>query len=138
MCRDEGGHCQFACALYELLQEKLEDSVVHDIVREAVDIERDFVTSALPVALIGMNAELMSQYIEFVADRLLQAIGCSKLYGTANPFDFMEQLSLQGKTNFFGETRCYLLCCMPTCCTPLLIHLCAVQKRELATTKRPT
>lgn len=105
LCRDEGLHTEFACALYALLDndnEKPKQETIHAVVREAVDIERDFVTSALPVRLIGMNAELMGRYVEFVADRLLLSLGCAKLYGTPNPFDFMEQLSLQGKTNFFG------------------------------------
>ena len=91
--------------MYTLLgePEKPDHATIHAVIKEAVGIERDFVTSALPVRLIGMNAELMGQYIEFVADRLLLSLGCSKLYGTANPLDFMEQLSLQGKSNFFEK-----------------------------------
>ncbi|WP_026236109.1 ribonucleoside-diphosphate reductase small subunit [Pontibacter roseus] len=101
--RDEGLHCDFACLLYSMLNEKLPESRVHEIIRDAVEFEKEFVTDALPVDLIGMNAKLMSQYIEFVADRLLVALGCSKLYNATNPFDFMEMISLQGKTNFFEK-----------------------------------
>ena len=85
------------------LQNKLDKKVVEKIITEAVAIEKEFVTDALPVKLIGMNADLMSQYIEFVADRLAVQLGCSKLYNTANPFDFMELISLEGKTNFFEK-----------------------------------
>ncbi|GAB2774050.1 ribonucleoside-diphosphate reductase beta chain [Hymenobacter luteus] len=102
--RDEGLHCDFACLLYkDHLVNKLPESRVHEIIRDAVTIEQEFVTDALPVNLIGMNAQLMSQYIEFVADRLLDALGYSKIYGATNPFDFMEMISLQGKTNFFEK-----------------------------------
>ncbi|HRH02178.1 MAG TPA: ribonucleoside-diphosphate reductase small subunit [Bacteroidia bacterium] len=101
--RDEGLHCDFACLLYEQLQNKLAPSRVSEIIKNAVEIEKEFVTDALPVRLIGMNADLMCQYIEFVADRLLVALGCSKVYNAANPFDFMELISLQGKTNFFEK-----------------------------------
>jgi ribonucleoside-diphosphate reductase beta chain len=102
--RDEGLHCDFACLLYkDHLLNKLPESRVHEIIRDAVQIEQEFVTDALPVNLIGMNAQLMSQYIEFVADRLLDALGYSKIYGSTNPFDFMEMISLQGKTNFFEK-----------------------------------
>jgi ribonucleoside-diphosphate reductase beta chain len=101
--RDEGLHCDFACLLYSMLENKLPESRVQEIIRDAVTIEQEFVTDALPVDLIGMNAKLMSQYIEFVADRLLVALGCSKIYNAANPFDFMEMISLQGKTNFFEK-----------------------------------
>jgi ribonucleoside-diphosphate reductase beta chain len=86
-----------------MLQNKLPQERVQTIIRDAVTIEQEFVTSALPVDLIGMNAKLMSQYIEFVADRLLVALGCSKIYNATNPFDFMEMISLQGKTNFFEK-----------------------------------
>lgn len=99
--RDEGLHTDFACLLYSKLAAKLEPRQVQAIVREAVEIEREFVTDALPVQLIGMNAGMMGQYVEFVADRLLLALGVDKLFGTDNPFPWMEQLSLQGKTNFF-------------------------------------
>ncbi|QJX46640.1 ribonucleoside-diphosphate reductase [Hymenobacter taeanensis] len=102
--RDEGLHCDFACLLYkDHLQNKLPESRVHEIIKDAVQIEQEFVTDALPVNLIGMNAQLMSQYIEFVADRLLDSLGYSKIYGATNPFDFMEMISLQGKTNFFEK-----------------------------------
>lgn len=102
--RDEGLHCDFACLLYQnYLQEKLTEEQVYSIIRDAVNIEQEFVSDALPVNLIGMNAKLMSQYIEFVADRLLIALGYNKIYNAANPFDFMEMISLQGKTNFFEK-----------------------------------
>ena len=100
--RDEGLHCDFACLLYTAhLQERLPDADLQRVIREAVAIEKEFVSEALPVRLIGMNADLMCQYIEFVADRLLLALGSSKVYNATNPFDFMELISLQGKTNFF-------------------------------------
>lgn len=102
--RDEGLHCDFACLLYEkYLVNKLPEARVHEIIRDAVSIEQEFVTDALPVNLIGMNAQLMSQYIEFVADRLLVSLGYSRIYNSTNPFDFMEMISLQGKTNFFEK-----------------------------------
>ncbi|PPS16490.1 hypothetical protein GOBAR_AA04084 [Gossypium barbadense] len=101
--RDEGLHCDFACLLYSLLQSKLSEERVKGIVSDAVYIEREFVCDALPCALVGMNGELMSQYIEFVADRLLGALGYGKMYNAANPFDWMELISLQGKTNFFEK-----------------------------------
>lgn len=102
--RDEGLHCDFACLLYkDHLQNKLPEARVHEIIQDAVQIEQEFVTDALPVNLIGMNAKTMSQYIEFVADRLLESLGYSKIYGASNPFDFMEMISLQGKTNFFEK-----------------------------------
>jgi ribonucleoside-diphosphate reductase beta chain len=99
--RDEGLHCDFACLLYSKLQNRLDDPTIYSIVADAVVYEKEFVTTALPVGLIGMNAGLMCRYIEFVADRLLVALGSAKLYGASNPFDFMELISLQGKTNFF-------------------------------------
>ncbi|KAK9808808.1 hypothetical protein WJX72_004080 [[Myrmecia] bisecta] len=99
--RDEGLHTDFACLLYSLLQRPLPHEVVHAIVNDAVRLEREFCCESLSVALVGMNAELMAQYIEFVADRLLVALGCNKLYNVSNPFDWMEMISLQGKTNFF-------------------------------------
>ena len=102
--RDEGLHCDFACLLYNNhLVNKLSVARVTQIITDAVAIEKEFVTDALPVRLIGMNADLMSQYIEFVADRLLVALNCPKVYNAANPFDFMEMISLQGKTNFFEK-----------------------------------
>ncbi|WP_190277270.1 ribonucleoside-diphosphate reductase small subunit [Taibaiella lutea] len=100
--RDEGLHCDFACLLYNThIVNRLPEETVKDIIRHAVEIEKEFVSDALPVRLIGMNADLMCQYIEFVADRLLLALGCSKVWNAVNPFDFMEMISLQGKTNFF-------------------------------------
>jgi len=101
--RDEGMHCDFACLLYSMLDEKLTRERVYEIITEAVSYEHEFVTSALPVSLIGMNSKLMCQYIEFVADRLLVALGYDKVYNSTNPFDFMEMISLQGKTNFFEK-----------------------------------
>ena len=101
--RDEGLHCDFACLLYGYLQNKLDPARVQAIIADAVRIEQEFVTDALPVSLIGMNAKNMANYIEFVADRLLVALGCNKIYNTANPFDFMEMISVQGKTNFFEK-----------------------------------
>jgi ribonucleoside-diphosphate reductase beta chain len=96
-------HCEFACLLYGMLSNKLSKEAVTNIIADAVEIEKEFVTDALPVALIGMNAKLMSQYIEFVADRWLVELGYDKLYNATNPFDFMEMISLQGKTNFFEK-----------------------------------
>ena len=102
--RDEGLHCDFACLLYNNhLVNKLSNEAIQTIIADAVTIEKEFVTDALPVRLIGMNAELMCQYIEFVADRLLMELNCSKIYHSTNPFDFMEMISLQGKTNFFEK-----------------------------------
>merc|ERR1711934_1351553 len=101
--RDEGLHAEFACLIYGMLQHRLPDDVVHDIVRSAVEVERRFICEALSCDLIGMNSELMTRYIEFVADRLLAALGHLKLYGASNPFDWMELISLQGKTNFFEK-----------------------------------
>lgn len=99
--RDEGLHTDFACLLYSKLNNKPTEERVHAIIREAVDIEQEFITESLPVALIGMNSTLMSEYIEFVSDRLATELGCAKIYGTKNPFPFMELCSLTGKTNFF-------------------------------------
>jgi ribonucleoside-diphosphate reductase beta chain len=101
--RDEGLHCEFACLLYSMLKTKLTRDEIFDIIGDAVRIEKEFITEALPVALIGMNSKLMQQYIEFVADRWLSELGYPKMFGTANPFDFMEMISLQGKTNFFEK-----------------------------------
>jgi ribonucleoside-diphosphate reductase beta chain len=101
--RDEGMHCDFACLLYGMLETKLSQERIYEIIKDAVVNEHEFVTDALPVSLIGMNAKLMCQYIEFVADRLLESLGYPKVYGSSNPFDFMEQISLQGKTNFFEK-----------------------------------
>ncbi|MFB9842546.1 ribonucleoside-diphosphate reductase small subunit [Mucilaginibacter ginsenosidivorans] len=101
--RDEGMHCEFACLLYSMLTEKLSKAEATKIITDAVEIEKEFVTDALPVNLIGMNAKLMSQYIEFVADRWLTELGYDRVYNASNPFDFMEMISLQGKTNFFEK-----------------------------------
>ncbi len=101
--RDEGLHCEFACLLYGMLSNKLTQSDVHAIIKDAVEIEKEFITEALPVALIGMNARLMQQYIEFVADRWLAELGYDKIFKATNPFDFMEMISLEGKTNFFEK-----------------------------------
>jgi ribonucleoside-diphosphate reductase beta chain len=101
--RDEGLHCEFACLLYSMLNEKPSKEEATKIITDAVEIEKEFVTDALPVNLIGMNAKLMSQYIEFVADRWLVELGYDRVYNTTNPFDFMEMISLQGKTNFFEK-----------------------------------
>lgn len=102
--RDEGLHCDFACLLYNNhLMNKMPVKTVQEIINDAVAIEKEFVTDALPVKLIGMNSDLMCQYIEFVADRLLSELGCPKIYNASNPFDFMEMISLQGKTNFFEK-----------------------------------
>ena len=102
--RDEGLHCDFACLLYNNhLVEKLSKETVSKIITDAVEIEKEFVTDAIPVKLIGMNADLMQQYIEFVADRLLNELGCEKVYNATNPFDFMDMISIQGKTNFFEK-----------------------------------
>ncbi len=99
--RDEGLHCDFACLLHSKLNRGAGENMIHRIISEAVKIETEFVTEALPVSLIGMNATLMKQYIEFVADRLLISLGATKLYNVENPFPWMEMISLQGKTNFF-------------------------------------
>ena len=101
--RDEGLHCDFACLLYNMLQNKLSTERVQEIIGDAVTIEKEFVSDSLPVDLIGMNSKMMCQYIEFVADRLLVALGYKKLFNASNPFDFMELISLQGKTNFFEK-----------------------------------
>jgi ribonucleoside-diphosphate reductase beta chain len=101
--RDEGMHCEFACLLYGMLSEQLSKQEATKVITDAVEIEKEFVTDALPVNLIGMNAKLMSQYIEFVADRWLVELGYDRVYNATNPFDFMEMISLQGKTNFFEK-----------------------------------
>lgn len=101
--RDEGLHCDFACLLYSMLKNQLPQSDINKMIVDAVKIEQEFVTDALPVDLIGMNARLMAQYIEFVADRLLVSLGCPKHFNSENPFDFMETISLEGKTNFFEK-----------------------------------
>jgi ribonucleoside-diphosphate reductase subunit M2 len=101
--RDEGLHQEFAVELFKLLRNKPSTEVIHSIVREAVEIEKGFILDALPCNLIGMNSEKMSEYIEYVSDRLLKQIGQPTLWGSKNPFDFMENISLDGKTNFFEK-----------------------------------
>ena len=103
IARDEGMHTDFAVLLFSKLVKKTPRKKVYDIVKEAVSIEKEFICSALPCRLIGMNATLMSQYIEFVADRLVQQLGFDKIFKSSNPFDFMEMISLEGKTNFFEK-----------------------------------
>lgn len=104
IARDEGLHRDFACALFKKLEDTPSEATVHTIVKGCVDVERHFVQEALPVSLIGMNADAMCTYVEFVADALCMALGVSKLYNATNPFDWMETIALQGKTNFF-ESR---------------------------------
>ncbi|GAA5885413.1 hypothetical protein JCM16303_005187 [Sporobolomyces ruberrimus] len=101
--RDEGLHTDFACLLFSHLERRPHPDVIKTIISEAVEIEKEFLTDALPVRLIGMNSDLMCEYIEFVADRLLVALGNQKLYGTQNPFDWMDMISMEGKTNFFEK-----------------------------------
>ena len=101
--RDEGMHTDFAVCLFKKLLKKPTRSKAVEIIKEAVEIEKEFITEALPVRLIGMNSKLMSQYIEFVADRLLAELGNEKIYNVSNPFDFMDMINLQGKTNFFEK-----------------------------------
>lgn len=101
--RDEGLHCDFACLMFKHIVQKPSCERVTSIIKDAVEIEQEFLTKALPVEMIGMNCELMCEYIEFVADRLLVELGCQKVYMSKNPFDFMEQISLEGKTNFFEK-----------------------------------
>merc|ERR1712032_988590 len=101
--RDEGLHCDFACLLYSKLVNKLAETRVVEIITNAVEIEKEFVVDALPVELIGMNSKMMCQYIEFCADRLLEALGVPKVYMATNPFEWMAMISLQGKTNFFEK-----------------------------------
>jgi len=103
IARDEGMHTDLAVLLFRKLNKKPNKKKVYDIVQEAVSIEKEFICSALPCKLIGMNSKLMSEYIEFVADRIVQQLGFDKIYKTANPFDFMEMISLEGKTNFFEK-----------------------------------
>jgi ribonucleoside-diphosphate reductase subunit M2 len=103
IARDEGMHTDLAVLLFRKLIKRPNKKKVYDIVQEAVSIEKEFICSALPCKLIGMNSKLMSQYIEFVADRIVQQLGFDKIYKTANPFDFMEMISLEGKTNFFEK-----------------------------------
>jgi len=101
--RDEGLHCTFACQLYSKLQNKLSEEEIHSLISEAVQVEKGFICDALPVSLIGMNSSLMGQYIEFVADRLIKDLGYRPLFGSKNPFSWMDMISLEGKTNFFEK-----------------------------------
>lgn len=102
--RDEGMHCDFACHLFnEHIEKKISEKKIKEIICGALEIEKEFILEALPVRLIGMNSDLMAQYLEFVTDRLLMALGCSKVYNSENPFDFMQNIALQGKTNFFEK-----------------------------------
>lgn len=102
--RDEGLHCDFACLLYnKYVVNKMPKEQIKEIILDAVEIEKEFILDALPVKLIGMNSDLMAQYIEFVADRLLVELGNEKVFNATNPFDFMEMISIQGKTNFFEK-----------------------------------
>tara|TARA_Y100001970_G_scaffold294100_1_gene446847 strand:+ start:11816 stop:12793 length:978 start_codon:yes stop_codon:yes gene_type:complete len=101
--RDEGLHTDFAVLLYGMVVNKLDEETIHSIISEAVSIEKEFIIESIPCAMIGMNSTLMSEYIEFVADRLLSQLGYSKIYNTQNPFDFMELISIENKTNFFEE-----------------------------------
>ena len=103
--RDEALHTEFAILVYNKLQRKLSEKQVHDIIRESVEIEKYFITESLPCRLIGMNAKLMKEYIEFVGDRLAVQLGCSKIYNSSNPFDFMELISVDTKVNFFERTN---------------------------------
>ena len=102
--RDEGLHCDFACHLHNShLINQVPKERIKEIIIDALDIEREFILESLPVRLIGMNSDLMAQYLEFVTDRLLGELNCEKVYNSTNPFDFMEMISLQGKTNFFEK-----------------------------------
>lgn len=101
--RDEALHTEFAVLLYSKLPNKLTTNEIHDIIKEAVEIEIEFITDALPCKLIGMNSGLMKQYIEYVADRLVMQLGYEKIYNSVNPFSFMEMISIEGKTNFFEK-----------------------------------
>jgi ribonucleoside-diphosphate reductase beta chain len=103
IARDEGLHTDFACALYEEIERKVPKAKVHRIIREAVKIEKQFITESLPCHLVGMNDKLMADYIEFVADRLSMQLGYGKIFNTTNPFDFMERIALEGKDNFFEK-----------------------------------
>jgi len=101
--RDEALHCEFAVLLYSKLIKKIDKSRIHEIIKEAVEIETEFICEALPCRLIGMNSQMMTQYIQFVADRLSVQLGYKKIYNVANPFDWMELISLESKTNFFEK-----------------------------------
>jgi ribonucleotide reductase beta subunit family protein with ferritin-like domain len=104
IARDEGMHTAFACLLYSMFNERIDEDIVHSMFKEAYEIERDFICDSLPCSLLGMNSELMSQYIRFVSDLLLVSLNYNKIWNETNPFDFMESISMEGKTNFF-ESR---------------------------------
>ena len=104
IARDEGMHTDFAILLYSMINNKLDTETVHNMFKDAVEIEREFICESLPCSLLGMNNELMTDYIKFIADRLLLQLNYEKIWGTTNPFDFMESISMEGKTNFF-ESR---------------------------------
>ena len=101
--RDEGLHTEFACLMYSMLNKKLSQDTIYEIIKDAVEIEKEFIVDSIPCRLIGMNSDLMCQYIEFVADRLIVQLGYDKLYNSTNPFEFMEMISMEGKTNFFEK-----------------------------------
>lgn len=101
--RDEGMHTDFACLIYSMLDNKLDENLVQEIITDAVEIEKEFIVESIPCNLIGMNSDLMKKYIEFVSDRLLTQLGCGKVYNSSNPFNFMEMISIDGKTNFFEK-----------------------------------
>jgi ribonucleotide reductase beta subunit family protein with ferritin-like domain len=101
--RDEALHCEFAVLLYSKLVKKIDKARIYEIIKEAVEIELEFICDALPCRLIGMNSQMMTQYIQFVADRLSVQLGYKKIYNVLNPFDFMELISLESKTNFFEK-----------------------------------
>lgn len=103
IARDEGLHVQFAVSLYEEIERKLPKDIIHDIIRDAVNIEKEFITESIPCSMIGMNSALMIQYIQYCADRLSTQLGYGKIYSVMNPFDFMERISLEGKDNFFEK-----------------------------------
>jgi len=104
IARDEGMHTAFACLLYSMFNERIDENIVHMMFKEAYEIEREFICDSLPCSLLGMNSNLMSQYIRFVADLLLVSLNYNKIWNETNPFDFMESISMEGKTNFF-ESR---------------------------------
>ena len=101
--RDEGLHTEFAILMYSMLKDKPSKEIILEIIKEAVELEKEFITESLPCDLIGMNKNLMKQYIEFVSDRLLLMFGLEKIYNVENPFEWMELISIQGKTNFFEK-----------------------------------
>jgi ribonucleotide reductase beta subunit family protein with ferritin-like domain len=103
--RDEALHTEFAILLYNKLERRLSKARIYEIIKDAVEIEKEFIVDAIPCRMIGMNAKLMTQYIEFVADRLCVQLGYDKIYNSANPFDFMELISMESKVNFFERTN---------------------------------